>query len=442
MRHTRLLTLLVALSLAPPLPAQEPAAPAAWSPGPSLRDFLGANNWPSGPMWGELGLGWGRGDFSWAAIEPQPGEFRFDDTDRIVLAAHAQGCEVLLMLGYFAPWAVDKQPDGTEVLADPAAWTRFVEAVVARYSRPPFSLRYFQVWNEPTRKAGFWHGRTDEEFLSVVYLPAARIIRRYGCMVVFGGWPCSDGIDAYERLLDQSEAWRWTDILDIHYYGLAEMVRLHDRYVATGKCKGVWQTEIGYHPYEEYIPNLYPRALCWGLKSGWGFAEQLKLFWFASWGAGPDSELCLSHPSDAGNVLSAHGLRVRTLQQVLGSGRLSAFDDYACEPDIGFSTDEEAESVEGFRCGQRIVIAFQLSPETARANPELRLSMELGAAPVRVELVTSLGDRQALACAFADGEARIACPVADIEPKVARNWGREVRFVTGYIVADPAAASP
>ena len=114
--------------------------------------------------------------------------------------AHRYGLEILPMLGYSAPWAVAEGASGFAPPRNVADWEDFVETCVARYSRPPFNLRYFQVWNEPTLKAGFWKGETDDEFFERVYLPAARIIRRYGCKVVFSGWPCSDGVDALAAL--------------------------------------------------------------------------------------------------------------------------------------------------------------------------------------------------------------------------------------------------
>ena len=98
--------------------------------------------------------------------------------------------------------------------------------------------------------------------------------------------------------------------------------------------------------------------------------------------------------------------------------------------------DEERESTEGFRCGDRIVIAFQLSPQTVAANPELRLRLKLPRAPRRAERVTSTGERAELPCTFAEGELRLTCPLTDLTPKVARNWGKEVRFAVGYVVVE------
>lgn len=230
---------------------------------PCLPDFAGAVNPPGGPLWIKLGVGWGRQDFPWATIEPRNDEWHFDSTDRIVLEAHRWGLEILPILDYFVDWAVERPTEGTLTLRNVGDWEDFVEAVVARYSRSPFNLRYFQVWNEPTRKAGFWPGASDEEFFTDIYLPAARIIRRYGCRVVFGGWPCSDGVEKFAEMLEKHEAWRWTDILDIHYYSLNDMVTLYDRFVRTGRCRGIWQTEWAITPFRS-ICRTFIAAPCTG----------------------------------------------------------------------------------------------------------------------------------------------------------------------------------
>lgn len=404
---------------------------------PWLRDFCGAVNVPGGGLWHELGVGWGRQDFSWGEIEPQQGVWRFEPYDNMVMSVHLQGQEILPMLGYTAPWAARSQGEGFGGPRDVADWEDFVETVVSRYSRPPFNLRYFQVWNEPTRKAGFWKGDSDEEFFERIYLPAARIIRRYGCQVVFGGWPCSDGVQRLCELLDRYEAWHWTDILDLHYYELQDMVTLYERYVRTGKCRGVWQTEVGYHPFEEYLPNLYCRTLYWGLTQGWEFADQFKLFWYAFWGAGPDADNCLTRPGAQGNEPSStHGVRLKTLNRVLGDAQLAAFDAYSCDPPLPFSTDEETESSQGFRCGSRTVIAFQVSPHTQQAYGKLRLRIDLPAAPQRVTRWDSTGDQRPLAGDYGDGTLVVTVPLDDMLARTARNWGRRVDYAVGYVVVD------
>jgi len=401
---------------------------------PLLQDFAGAVNVPGSPLWNELGVGWGRQDFSWNEIEPSQNQWRFDKYDAMVLGVHKWGCQILPILCYTASWAVAEGAPNTAGAARVRDWEDFVDTTVERYGKPPYNLRYFQVWNEPTRKAGFWRGATDDEFFQRVYLPAAKIIKRHGCHVVFGGWPCSDGTARLIELMDKFEAWRWTDIVDIHYYGLPSMVRLYDHYVKTGKCAGIWQTEIGWHPFEEYLPNLYCRTLYWGLKQGWEFRDQFKLFWYAFWGAGPVGPKCLTYPAQDGNRPSpTHGVRMNTLNAILGSSRLAAFDAYELSPPLPFTVDEDIQSSQGFTCGDKTVIAFQVDEKTQAEHSHLDLRLTCANRPSGAVRWSSTGQKKELPLQTQGNEVVVRVPLSDMQAGTARNWGREVRYVVGYV---------
>lgn len=352
-----------------------------------------------------------------------------------MLGAHAQGVEVLPMLGYTAAWAAT--PDGGLGPAKNVAdWEDYVEHVVARYSRPPFNLRYFQVWNEPTwEPLTFWK-RTGPEWIDLVYLPAAKIIRRYGCRVVLGGWAGVDYAHLFDAL-EYHEAWRWTDIIDVHYCGSTVWQEIYDRYLKDSKCRGAWQTELGFHPFPEYIANLYPRAMYWALGHGWtDDPDKYKLFWFASWGAGPDGPNCLTMPGDQGNnTLTAHGLRLLTLTQVFGDGQLSVFENYTTDPPLPPTLDEEQPTSLGFRVGGKLVITLILDADTLKANPSVELTLaNLPAKPADVKLVGSTGQTRSLPFTFEEGKLTCPVPMSDLPCEVARNWGREWKVAVGYVL--------
>ncbi|PIU92213.1 MAG: hypothetical protein COZ06_21050 [Armatimonadetes bacterium CG_4_10_14_3_um_filter_66_18] len=404
-------------------------------PFPELSDFLGAVN-VGGPDWRRYGLGWCRHDFSWGALEPENDRFEWEKYDRLIEDAHRHGVQILPILDYTAPWAASKEGDGVSPPKNVTDWEDFVEHVVARYSQPPFSLRYFQVWNEPTVKTGFWHGESDDEFFEKVYLPAAKILKRNDCQVVFGGWPCSDSIEHFCELLDKHEAWRWTDILDVHYFELSAWQALYDRYVKPGKCRGIWQTEIGYHPFPGYLPNCYLRALHFGLRTGWNFRDQYKLFWYAFWGAGPDAPKCLtSNGPDGQRVPSEHGKRLLVLNQVLGGGALAAFSDFAAEPALPPALQEEVPTVLGFHVGdRRTVIALLLDAATRQQHPTVRLDLRLPRTPRQVTLITAAGKRRELPAQQRDGHALVGVPIGEVPLELARNWGKRWEVATAYVV--------
>lgn len=80
-------------------------------------------------------------------------------------------------------------------------WLTYVDAVVSHYL-PHFNLTHYQVWNEPTREAGFWHGVNNSAWVTQVYLPAAQRIRARGGKVVFGGWPASNSLAELDMILN------------------------------------------------------------------------------------------------------------------------------------------------------------------------------------------------------------------------------------------------
>ncbi|MGD9495768.1 MAG: hypothetical protein AB7Y46_05605 [Armatimonadota bacterium] len=406
---------------------------------PELSQFLGAVNVAT-PGWQRYGLGWCRHDFSWAAIEPANDQFVWHRYDRIVLEVHQLGLEILPVLGYTAPWAASIDGDGFSPPRNLADWENFVDRVVARYSRSPFNLRYFQVWNEPTRAAGFWHGASDRQFFETVYIPAARIVQGYDCRVVLGGWPCSNPIEQLCELLDATEAWRWTDILDLHYTELSAWAVLHDRYLRTGRCRGIWQTEVGFHPFPGYLPNCYLRALHFGLRSGWQFPDQYKLFWYAFWGAGPDGPKCLTTTDAGGEVVATeHGRRLEILNGVLGGETLSAFTAFSTDPPLPPALDEEVPTALGFGCRDgRVVIALLIDAQTRAHSPEIALRVQLAAQPSTVELVTSTGERLPARFTWDPPLATTQVPIGSIPLELARNWGRRWEVALAYLVMSPA----
>ena len=460
-------------------------------PMPTLDMFQAANN-PPGLGFQRFGLGWGRHDFGWGAIEPERGKFIWAGTDRLILDAHAAGLEILPMLGYTAGWANAKH-EGFAPPDNVADWEDFVARTVARYSRPPFNLKYFQVWNEPTRKAGFWKGKSEEEWVDTIYLPAARIIRKYDCSVVFGGWPISEP-ERLDAFLTYHDAWRVTDIVDVHYFEMRSWQAIYDKWIRPGKCRGIWQTEIGYLEFPNYYPNAYLRGLYWALTHDWHFADQYKLFWFAFWGAGPDAPRCLTGPDD---FVSEHGKRALVLQSLLGAGTLSAFDAYsldsplpspsrdgrgagtaggvgplpspplpkpgsdrrsvglqgeadrgvrtpspsASSPDLlspnllPFTLTEDLPTSMGFlvRPANRIVIAFCVDPATQKAHPTLTLTLARPATGT-ARLVSVTGETTPLA--LTADKRTVAVPVAGLASLTARNYGKDIRFAIGYIVIE------
>ena len=62
------------------------------------------------------------------------------------------GIGSLLLFGYTPIWNASVPGDTNSAPVDVEAWKRYVDAVVRKYSAPPYNLRYFQIWNEAAGK--------------------------------------------------------------------------------------------------------------------------------------------------------------------------------------------------------------------------------------------------------------------------------------------------
>ena len=400
----------------------------------TLRDFSCANLWParlSHPgRWRELNLGMARYDIPWGAVQPQRTKWQFAETDAALLELCNAGVPVLPMLGYTPGWAWVQQ-DYSFVEAgyrweiklgplDPkrgfrparcrkvpvgggkaqessvgnlpprsvADWQRYVDRVVARYSRPPYNVRYFQIWNEFNWPD--WYHHTWEDFIDRVHIPAAKVIRQHGCKVVFGGWACSAGAEDLCRLLEYHDAWRYTDIIDFHYQPNRAFQIVYDKFVGNGRCEGIWETEIGWCPWKEYLINVYPRVLYWALGHDFDYPDKYKLFWFHFTSVSALHGLTYQDKPD--QPLSEHGIALRTLAKML-PGPIKKWDAFSTRPRIGFTLTEEEPSVEGFatRCS-RVVVAH-LTPAQIKHGTFRVVVRGLGEALRQVDALDRLGHK-------------------------------------------------
>ena len=102
---------------------------------------------------------------TWAAIEPNPGNFQWQTLDAEVSAAEQQGQQVVLTLGMTPAWA-SSQPEvasaygngATAMPAQIADWDVYVTAVATRYAG---RIAAYEVWNAP-ENAAFWTGDAGE----------------------------------------------------------------------------------------------------------------------------------------------------------------------------------------------------------------------------------------------------------------------------------------
>ena len=202
-----------------------------------------------------------RVEFSWDLLEPEPGRFDWSRTDRKVLAAARARIDVLGLAVRAPAWANGGDIDPFVPPRDPAAYGRFMTALVARYG-PAGSLwaehpevrrrpvRAWEIWNEPNL-AIYFRAQPFARPYARLLRAASRAIRRADrrATIVLAGmanfsWRDLDRLLRAERGLD-------FDAAAVHPFtgrpsGMLEIVR---RNRATLARRGygripVWLTEL------------------------------------------------------------------------------------------------------------------------------------------------------------------------------------------------------
>jgi hypothetical protein len=97
-----------------------------------------------------------RNGLLWSDVEPTAGSRNWDTPSVLALEqelinANQSGMEVVLIVRSTPEWAREN-PElacGRIKIEDIPAFADFVREAVERYSKPPYNVRYWQIWNEP-----------------------------------------------------------------------------------------------------------------------------------------------------------------------------------------------------------------------------------------------------------------------------------------------------
>ena len=447
------------------------SGPAAVFAQQRLLDFSGAVYGMS-PTLGETGVGWNRelepGAFDWASMQPnRSSAFLWDKTDTALEAAQQRGSRILPILAYTPGWAQSNLTGCSYPATNRSDWEQYVAATVGRYTAK--GVTHWQIWNEAGWPNKPFFCGTEASFVLDVYLPAARIIRAHGGKVVFGGWVSIYGIAAYKELLllgDGSETvLEMTDVLcapdhtvllgacnlarplatetdacyvrrDVHYHGVSELV---DLYEWANGTKGMWMSELGYLTFPAYLPNVYLRYLHYAASDGrWKHADDFVLMWYASWGAGPDAQKCLSFTNSSGDQqLSTHGQHLALMSRLFRNETITALalDHFTTVPSLSPQTDEETSAAMGFRLGEDssgVVFALLLGNNTwTGSDMTMTITFDLQFSPTALPncdmVVAPTGDIHRLSprrmAAAGENQVELTVPVGKSPLAVARAFG-------------------
>jgi hypothetical protein len=214
------------------------------------------------------GLLWSRvekieGSYDWSTLSGLDGE---------LFRASSNGMEVILVIRSTPPWA--QQDTGSfcgRIREDKLqSFAKFMNAVVDRYSKPPYNVKYFEIWNEqdadrslgaldPTSFYGCWGNKNDPYFggeyytdvLTHVY-PAVKDANPKAQVVVGGlllgckQGESTIGCDHSEKYLEgmlyhngARDGGNYFDLLNLHSY---------DHYYGDGVYRNAaWGSNLGNH---------------------------------------------------------------------------------------------------------------------------------------------------------------------------------------------------
>jgi len=128
----------------------------------------------------EAGIHWLRIDINWRNCEPNKGDYRFADVDRVINFARNHNLSVLAVMAYTPDWA-NNGKGANHPADDLENWRVFVRVTVNRYRE---HIKYWSIWNEPNVPDFFALGK--DVFMARVWQPAVQEIRKWdsGAFVV------------------------------------------------------------------------------------------------------------------------------------------------------------------------------------------------------------------------------------------------------------------
>lgn len=214
-----------------------------------------------------LGLNWVRLALHWMLIEPQPGQYQLEATDRMMRLVEQAGLHcITYVVG--TPRFASAAPEGSPYAdkfppKDPLVYAQRLQALARRYP----NVNVWQVWNEPNIPA-FWQPKIDPQGYGRLLQPAVAALRQAapGKPVAMAGMAYYSQMAGREGLMldamGKLGAWKLDLIACYHPYtaepegaeGGARDLLTHVPFVNKGLraygVKQIWATEWGWSSYD------------------------------------------------------------------------------------------------------------------------------------------------------------------------------------------------
>ncbi|WP_214070959.1 hypothetical protein [Mucilaginibacter sp. dw_454] len=362
--------------------------------GPTFKEFSGVNKMDaSDPFFSNGIVGWERpfGIFI-NKIQPSRGVWNANYVAKFqkeALDLQKTGSAFLPELLYMGWAGQDLHNTDRSAPAVESDWTDYVAYVVDNLHKAPYNLQYFQIWNEavPSPKGwdvdftekGFFYDGNFDDYINKIHLPASKIIRDAGGKVVYGGYPgCKyTSPENFVKIMNHYNAWGNVDVIDLHYFHWWDLDYIRKAAIAAGYPNlAYWQTEWGYTTNPIAISSEYPFAIYWALTSGlWNAPDKFKYFYYSGYYTPDAGDEIPAHKKGLydGKTLTAHGLILKNMAQLLGGGILSAITGLKA---TGLSGKHS--SVVGFKVGAlKATIAIGLDSADYAASNTTTLSIPI-----------------------------------------------------------------
>ncbi len=175
----------------------------------------------------DLGYGTLRQRFSWAEIEPSPGQYEWERWDYLLELVRAEGFQVIAVLEGAPAWARSprEQDNPYAPPEDPECYARFAAAFSGRYHDHVLA---YQIWDQPNIYPHWGRGEVDPAGYVALLAAAAPAIRAADpeAVIVAGGLAPnleSGGRNMsdiqYLREIYRRGAGQWFDVLGVKAYG-------------------------------------------------------------------------------------------------------------------------------------------------------------------------------------------------------------------------------
>ena len=250
----------------------------------------------------EAGAGTTRyGYLSWARVEPTnttADNFHWEIYDQLMADYGERSLSPIIIIADIPSWAgsIRSGPFNDSARAD---FAEFVGAVVNRYSRAPYNIKYWELFNEPdgtkpdygaTINTWGYYGKEYALMLKAVYPaikaadPSARVVMGG---LAYDGFVQPDGSGNFNKrfindVIENGGA-PYFDIMNFHYYyfahetwgniiGKANSLKAVLAWYGVAKpmiCSevGIWGDQYNLQVQARYVPRVYSRGFSAGLET-------------------------------------------------------------------------------------------------------------------------------------------------------------------------------